>query len=177
MVVGIDDNGPMALIRLFNEPEGVEYLKRQGIEEELINRLPELGISSVANLMTSIKMAKWYELGSDDVVLTIATDSMDMYRSRLGELTEDEGSFDVVDAAVVHNRWLLGESTDHVQELGHWERKRIHNLKYFTWIEQQGKDLSELNRQWDDPTYWTEIQGLVDPIDEMIDAFNDKVAT
>ncbi len=177
LVVGIDDAGPMALIRLFNEPEGVKYLKDQGVAEGLIDRLPELGISSVANLMSSIKMAKWYELGPDDVVLTIATDSMDMYRSRLGELNEDEGSFSAVDAAVVHNRWLLGESTDNVQELGHWERKRIHNLKYFTWIEQQGKDVAELNRQWHDPSYWTEIQELVDPIDELIVAFNEKVAT
>ncbi|MEA1903943.1 MAG: pyridoxal-phosphate dependent enzyme [Actinomycetota bacterium] len=177
MLTGIDDASPMDLIRLFNEPAGVEYLSGQGFSEDLIARLPDMGISSVANLLSSIKMAKWYEMGSDDVILTIATDSMDMYQSRLIELTEDLGPFTTTDAAVAYHRRLLGESTADVQELGHWDRKRIHNLKYFTWVEQQGKDVAELERQWHDPSYWTEIQALVDPIDKLIDAFNAEVAT
>jgi cysteine synthase len=176
MVTGIDDSGPMALIRLFNEPAGVDYLASLGFNDELIQRLPDLGISSIANLLSSIKAAKWYELDSDDVIVTIATDSMDMYKSRLIEQTEDLGPFTTTDAAIAFHRWLLGETTDNVQELGHWDRKRIHNLKYYTWIEQQGKDVEELDRQWHDPSYWTEIQALVDPIDRLIDAFNDEVA-
>jgi hypothetical protein len=70
---------------------------------------------------------------------------------------------------------MLGESTANVQELGHWDRKRIHNLKYFTWVEQQGKEVQELDRQWHDPGYWTEIQQMVDPIDRLIGEFNEKV--
>ena len=80
------------------------------------------------------------------------------------------------DAAVAHNRWLLGESTANVEELGHWDRRRIHNLKYFTWVEQQGREVSELDRQWHDPSYWAEIQGMTGPIDRLIEGFNAEVA-
>jgi cysteine synthase A len=175
MVTGIDDAGPMALIRLFNEPVGADYLAGQGIPGELVERLPELGISSIANLLTSIKVAKWFELGGDDVIVTIATDSMDMYQSRLEEARRDLGPLTSMQAAVAHERWLLGESTANVQELGHRDRKRIHNLKYFTWVEQQGKDVEELDRQWHDPDYWTDVQALIEPIDLLIEEFNEKV--
>jgi cysteine synthase len=176
LVTAIDDAGPMALIRLFNEPAGIEYLAAAGVPDSLVTRLPDLGISSVANLLSAIKLAKWFELGRDDVVLTIATDSMDMYRSRLLEERDRLGDFTATDAAVAHHRWLLGETTADIQELGHWDRRRIHNLKYFTWVEQQGKDVAELDRQWHDPGYWAGIQAMTDPIDELIRAFNDKVA-
>ncbi len=177
LVTGIDDNGPMALIRLFNDPVGGEYLTSIGVPEDLIARLPELGISSLANLLSAIKLARWYELGPDDVVLTIATDSMDMYQSRLAEETGTHGVLTETDAAVAHHRWLLGETTANTQELGHWDRKRIHNLKYFTWVEQQGKDVAELDRQWHDPGYWTAVQELVEPIDQLIEEFNMSVAS
>jgi cysteine synthase len=176
MVVGIDDAAPMDVIRLFNEPSGIAYLSAIGIEDETIDRLPELGISSVANLLASIKVARWFELGPEDIVLTIATDSMEMYRSRLAEMTRAEGAFGAGDAAIAHERRLLGETTAHTAELGHWDRKRIHNLKYFTWVEQQGKDVAELDRQWSDPAYWAQIQDAVRPIDDLIVAFNEDVA-
>jgi cysteine synthase len=176
LVTGIDDAGPMALIRLFNEPAGIEYLLSRGLPETLVTRLPELGISSIANLLSAIKLAKWFEMGSDDVVLTIATDSMDMYQSRLVEERGRLGDFSATDAAVAHHRWLLGESTAHVEELGHWDRRRIHNLKYFTWVEQQGREVAELDRQWHDPSYWAEIQAMTGPIDRLIEDFNARVA-
>jgi cysteine synthase len=176
LVTGIDDAGPMALIRLFNEPAGIDYLLSQGVPQTLVTRLPELGISSIANLLSAVKLAKWYEMGSDDVVLTIATDSMDMYQSRLVEERGRLGDYTATDAAVAHHRWLLGESTANVQELGHWDRRRIHNLKYFTWVEQQGKEVAELDRQWHDPSYWAEIQGMTGPIDQLIENFNARVA-
>jgi cysteine synthase len=176
VVLAIDDAAPLQLMRLCNEPAGTQYLSAIGIDDELIARLPELGISSLANLLAAMKVAKWYELGPDDVVLTIATDSVDMYRSRLAELRDAEGEFDAMDAAVAHERWLLGETTANMRQLDHWQRKAIHNLKYFTWVEQQGKDVDELDRQWADPGYWTDIQAAVTPIDELISAFNRAVA-
>lgn len=175
LAMAIDDEAPMSLIRLFNEPAGVEYLASRGVPRETIDRLPELGISSVANLLSAIKFAKWYELGPDDVVVTIATDSIEMYRSRLDELDEERGPFTTVDAAVAHDRYLLGTDTDWVEELDYRGRRRIHNLKYFTWVEQQGKDVEELDAQWYDPDYWTRIQELVEPIDRLIEDFNRQV--
>ena len=174
MVMAIDDAGPMALIRLFNEPAGQEYLVSQGVPAALVEQLPLLGISSAANLLSSIKFAKYYELDEDDVVLTVATDSMEMYESRLDELEEAEGEFSTTDAAIAFQRHLLGTTIDYVEELGYYQRKRIHNLKYYTWVEQQGKTYEEIQAQWYDDDYWTKIQNTVGEIDERIRAFNQR---
>jgi cysteine synthase len=175
MVVAIDDAATMALIRLFNEPAGSEYLVKQGVPSELVCQLPLLGISGIANLLSAIKFAKYYELTGNDVVAAVATDSMDLYRSRLGELEEAEGPFGQVEAAVAYNRYLLGERTDNLLELSYEDRKRIHNLKYYTWVEQQGRSYEEIQAQWYDDNYWTSIPAMVDEIDQLIEAFNAKV--
>ena len=175
MAMGIDDESTIGLIRLFNEPAGQEYLASQGVKSDFIEKLPLLGISGVANMLMAIKLAKWYELGGNDVVLTLGTDSMEMYGSRLDELNAERGAFTPLDAAGAYHRHLLGQSLAHVQELGYYERKRIHNLKYYTWVEQQGKTYDEIQAQWYDPDYWTSIQALVDPIDDLIDRFNEQV--
>jgi cysteine synthase len=175
MVMAIDDNATMDIIRLFNEPAGKAYLVDQGVSPDFVEQLPLLGISSVANMLSSVKFAKYYELGPEDIVLTIATDSMEMYQSRLVELTEESGEFNELDAAGVYHRWLKGTTIDYVQELSYYDRQRIHNLKYFTWVEQQGKSYEEIQAQWYDPEYWTGIQPQTDEIDELIDAFNERV--
>ena len=174
IVTAIDDNGPMGLIRLFNEPTGKKYLLAQGVTEELVNELDLLGISSIANVLAAIKTAKYFEMDKQDVIITMATDSMEMYQSRLAELTEEEGKFTDLDAAGVFHRYLLGETTDNMQELTYVDRKRIHNLKYFTWVEQQGKSFEEIQAQWYDPDYWTSIPGTMDEIDRLIESFNEK---
>jgi cysteine synthase len=175
MVVAIDDAATMALIRLFNEPAGSEYLVKQGVPTELVCQLPLLGISGIANLLSAIKFAKYYELTENDVVATLATDSMDLYRSRLGELEQAEGPFGQVEAAVAYNRYLLGERIDNLLELSYEDRKRIHNLKYYTWVEQQGRSYEEIQAQWYDDDYWTSIPAIADEIDVLIEAFNAKV--
>jgi len=91
MISAIDDEKPMRLLRLFNDPEGHKYLKSLGFDQELLDHLPLLGISSIANLLTAIKTAKYYELDEDNVIFTIATDSVDMYNSRLKELNTERG--------------------------------------------------------------------------------------
>ncbi len=62
-----------------------------------------------------------------------------------------------------------------MQELTYPDRKRVHNLKYYTWVEQQGKTYEEILAQWNDPDYWTEIQSQVPEIDHLIEEFNDQV--
>jgi hypothetical protein len=113
-------------------------------------------------------------MDENDVIITVATDSMEMYQSRLVELTEEMGEFTNLDAAGVFQRYLLGESTDNMQELTYEDRKRVHNLKYFTWVEQQGKTYEEIQAQWYDHDYWTSIHGHVDEIDALIDSFNER---
>ncbi len=175
VVTAIDDNDPMGLIRLFNEPAGQAYLVEQGVPAEFVEKLPLLGISSVANLLAAIKTAKYYEMNGRDVIITVATDSMEMYQSRLAELREAEGEFTPRAAAAAFARSLQGITTDHMQELSYVDRKRIHNLKYFTWVEQQGKTFEEIQAQWYDDDYWTSLHGRVDELDALIDAFNERV--
>jgi cysteine synthase A len=173
MVMSIDDEACMNLVRLFNEPAGRTYLAKQGVPEELVGQLDLLGISSIANVLSSIKFARWYELGENDVVLTVWTDSMELYESRLRELHEAHGEYTEVDAAADYHRYLLGCTVDYVEELGYWDRKRIHNLKYFTWVEQQGKTYEEIQAQWYDPDYWSSTHRQVDEIDALIEQFNE----
>ncbi len=174
MVTAIDDCGPMSLIRLFNEPVGKEYLVNQGVASELVENLHLLGISSIANILSAVKTAKYYEMDEQDVIITMATDSMEMYQSRLTELTEEDGEFTDLDAAASFHRYMLGESTADMQELTYVDRKRIHNLKYFTWVEQQGKTHSEIQAQWYEPDYWTGIHDSMDKIDDLIESFNER---
>jgi cysteine synthase A len=177
MIIAIDDADTMNLIRLFNEPEGRNYLINDiGASEKIVSQLDLLGISSIANLLMCIKFAKYYELTKNDVVLTVFTDSMEMYQSRLREAKAKHGSYSILDSVKDYNRHLLAQKTDAIIELDHYDRKRIHHLKYYTWIEQQGFDLDELNSQWYDyPQYWERIQQTIPKIDELINSFNERV--
>ncbi len=176
VAIGLDDEAAMEIIRLFNEPAGVSFLLDQGVKPDLVEQLPMLGISGVANMLAAAKMAKYFEMTSRDVLVTVGTDSMDMYASRLLELDEERGEFTTLDAAATYARYLMGSAIDHVHELGYYDRKRIHHLKYFTWVEQQGKSYEEIQAQWHDPDYWTSIQSLVTPIDNLIENFNELAA-
>jgi cysteine synthase len=177
MIIAIDDEDTMNLMRLFNEPAGRGYLIDEvGVSPDLVNKLDLLGISSIANLLMSIKFAKYYELTKNDVVLTVFTDSMDMYQSRLREARASFGEYTEGNAIKDFHRYLMGQKTDAMIELDHYDQKRIHHLKYFTWIEQQGFDLDELNAQWYDyPGYWERVHELVPKIDALITEFNQKV--
>jgi len=174
LVLDIVDEDCIRLMRLFNEPAGRKYLVSRGVAPNFINKLDLLGISGIANLLCAIKTARYYEMGSNDVVLSVATDSMEMYGSRLEECREAEGTYLEIHAAADFERRLLGQSIDHMQELGYWDRKRMHNLKYYTWIEQQGKSSEELDAQWYNDTYWTSHFHAVTQWDERIRAFNER---
>jgi len=175
MVMGIDDEATMAGVRLFNEPAGKRYLAERGLDEAFIARLGLFGISGVANMLSAIKFAKWYELGEHDVVVTVLTDSIEMYGSRLDELREERGAFTATDAAIAHERHILGVGKDYVEELTYPEKKRVHNLKYYTWVEQQGKTYEEIQRQWYDDSYWTSIPAKAADFDAAITEFNARV--
>jgi cysteine synthase A len=174
MVMAIDDEACMSLVRLFNEPAGRAYLVKQGVGEALAGSLDLLGISSIANVLSAIKFAKWYELGEHDVVLTVFTDSMELYQSRLEELRRAHGEYTALAAAADYHRYLLGCTVDYVAELGYWDRRRIHNLKYFTWVEQQGKTYEEITAQWSQADYWSGIHAQVDEMDALIESFNER---
>ncbi|HNT25672.1 MAG TPA: pyridoxal-5-phosphate-dependent protein subunit beta, partial [Anaerolineales bacterium] len=175
MVVAIDDNGVVNLSRLFNEPAGKAYLAKQGVPEAVIQRLDLMGFSGISNVLSAIKMAKYYELGEHDIVLTVLTDSMELYESRLHEMQAEFGQYTEANAAADFARYLHGQSTDNLLELNYQDRKRVHNLKYYTWVEQQGKTYEEILAQWQEPNYWTDVQKQVPEIDALIEEFNAEV--
>ena len=174
-VTAIDDNAVVNIMRLFNEPEGRKYLAKKGVPQEIINQLDLLGFSGIANTLSAIKFAKYYELTETDIVLTVFTDSMQLYGSRIEEMRKEMGPFTESDAAAVFAQYLQGVTTDNLLELTYESRKRVHNLKYYTWVEQQGKTYAEIQDQWYAPTYWTDVQSQVEKVDELITEFNDRV--
>jgi len=177
MAIAIDDCDAMALLRLFNEPTGKVFLTNElGIDKQDVENLALMGISGIANMLCAIKFAKHYELTSKDVVATVLTDSVDMYISRINELRETQGEYTVSKASADQANSLYGTGTDNLIELTYNERKRIHNLKYYTWVEQQGKCVEELDDQWyrQDKTFEA-VQSQADRIDELINEFNDAV--
>ena len=109
-------------------------------------------------------------------MLTVLTDSMELYGSRLKEMRQEHGDYTELDAAADYGRFLQGQSTDHVEELRYSDRRRVHNLKYFTWVEQQGRTYEEILGQWDDAEYWKGIQAQVPEIDALIGEFNERAA-
>jgi cysteine synthase len=177
MVIAIDDNDTMNLLRLFNAPAGRKYLINEiGVPEQIVSNLDLLGISSIANVLMAIKFAKYYELTRNDLVLTVFTDSMELYQSRLAEARQQNGVYSREDAARDYIQHLVDIKTDSMMELTYPDRKRIHNLKYYTWIEQQKLNVAELDSQWYDyENYWGSIQQLTPRIDELITQFNQRV--
>lgn len=176
MVAAIDDNPNIRIMRLFNEEAGKQFLQHDaGVDPEFIKKLHLMGISCIANMMGAIKMAKYYEMNENDVILTVATDSMEMYGSRLREENTKNGPFTDRDAAVSYEADLMKLGTDNMLEMNYYQKRRMHNLKYFTWIEQQGKTVEELNAQWYDENYWQSHYDLVNDWDEKIKAFNERV--
>jgi len=175
LVAGIDDEPNIQIMRLFNEPDGKEYLvNKLNIDPELIKKLEFMGISSIANMMGTIKLAKYYEMDENDVLFTVATDSMEMYQSRLKEEKGKAGVLTEHQADIIYQRDILGLSIDYVMEMNYYDKKRMHNLKYFTWIEQQGKTVEELDAQWYDENYWKSQYAKVDEWDDEIMEFNER---
>ena len=175
MVIDIDDDDSQNLLRLFNEPQGREFLVNEaGVAPELVEKLGILGISGIANVLCCIKMARYYELTENDVVATVLTDSAEMYGSRIDELREQNGVYNAQAACRDFYQHLASIRTDHMLELNYQGKKRIHNLKYYTWVEQQGRSVQELNDQWYDDSYWTSVHAQAQEIDRLIDEFNER---
>jgi cysteine synthase len=174
MAIAVDDNDCMSLLRLFNEEAGKQYLITEaGLSKDQVESLAFMGISGIANMLCCIKFAKYYELGATDVVATVLTDSVEMYGSRLEELLAEEGPYKT--AATDFAASLQGAGIDNMLELTQQERKRVHNLKYYTWVEQQGRTAEELNEQWhNQEKNFLAVRNQAAEIDALINEFNKR---
>jgi cysteine synthase len=173
-LVAVSDQAPNALNLVFNTSAGRRYLaQRTGLGQEMIAALADLGLSSIANVLGAIKMARYMELGADDVVLTVATDGAEMYGTEIDKIKQNTfgGSFDELAAAEAFGRYLLGATTDNMNEQSLRDRQRVFNLGYYTWVEQQGVDLADFDaRRKQD--FWNNLMETVPVWDQMIDQFN-----
>lgn len=172
-VSAVDDEQVMQILRLFNEDAGKAYLLKQGVKPASVEQLATAGISGICNLVSAIKTAKYYDMDGRDVIFFPLTDSMDLYESRIAEMRAEEGRFTTDKAARVFGRYLEACNPDTYRELDYFGRKQLHNFKYFTWVEQQGKTSEELRELWD-PDFWTELYdpAQVQQWDKLINQFN-----
>nr|HPN30741.1 pyridoxal-5-phosphate-dependent protein subunit beta [bacterium] len=141
-------------------------------KSDAIDQLDVMGISGIGNLLSAIKTAKFYEMTSDDVIFTVATDSMELYDSRMVEYKQKYGKYSELQAGRDFDGCILSQSIDYMKDLNYYDRKNIHNLKYFTWIEQQAKELEDLNQLWYDREILPKLFNQINEWDELINEFN-----
>jgi cysteine synthase len=175
-VAAVSDRASDTLFLLLNTDAGRRYLvERRGLDPALVARLGDLGFSGIANLVAAVKTAKYLDLGPEDVIVTVSTDGSAMYRSEIPKATSKYfgGTFDAVAAGETWGRGLAAAATDHLLELSLVDRRRIFNLGYFTWVEQQGVSLEEFNARAKQ-SFWDGLLELVPAWDAMIAEFNAK---
>lgn len=168
-VICVDDMECVRGLSLLNDPVAQQTLsERYGVPTDALKEMSRVfGISGVCNVLGAIKAAKHYDFGENDVIVTVCTDAIDRYYSVMDWLRNSEGVMDEATAAARMEKTFLGQHTDWVQEGTKEARQRWHNLKYYTWVEQQGKTVQELDAQRD-PAWWEEHQALVADIDQRI---------
>ncbi|MBI4194638.1 MAG: pyridoxal-phosphate dependent enzyme [Betaproteobacteria bacterium] len=175
IVVGVSDRSSDALNLLFNDKTGLGYLvKRRKIDPLLAKQLENIGLSGIANIVAAIKLAKHLELGASDAIVTVATDSASLYDSeRAAHLGRHySGGFDEVHAGEIFGQHIQGISDDHLIELTHVDRRRVFNLGYYTWVEQQGVSVVDFDRR-KETGFWSELQASVPAWDKLIKDFNE----
>lgn len=165
-IMCIDDVDSKLGLQLFADEGGLRALvERFGIAEEMVDYLKtRLGISSICNIYGAIKTVKYYHLGPDDLVVTVATDGLDRYGSVMDDMRRDFGVVDEIEAVARVRSLFHGLKTDWIFDGTPDNRARWHNLKYYTWVEQQGKTVEELDAQ-KSQTWWEAQQQRVAEID------------
>ncbi|MBU1699879.1 MAG: pyridoxal-5'-phosphate-dependent protein subunit beta [Candidatus Eisenbacteria bacterium] len=176
LAMAVSEVSTDALNVLFNTKTGRDYLvERKEIPWSVVEALGRFGLSSICNIMAAVKIAKHYDMGPDDVIMTVATDGAELYRTERDKVLKETYStgFSDLDAAEVFGRDLMGITTDHLLELSHLDRQRIFNLGYYTWVEQQGVTIEEFTARRENH-FWTGLRELIPVWDEMIAEFNSK---
>ncbi len=179
VVTAVSDQSTDRLDVLFNTPAGREYLvSRQGVPPSVVDLLPALGLSSICNVLGAIKTAKYFGMGPEDVVVTVATDGAAMYATEREKTLRKHfpAGFDAVAAGATFAAHLGGVTCDHLLETTRVDRDRIFNLGYFTWVEQQGVSLEEFAARRDQ-RFWTEMRSIIPVWDAMIEEFNAQTGT
>lgn len=173
-VIAVSDSYPDRLNLLFNTEAGREWMKaRSGADEAAIDAFAEVGISGLANIVAAIAYANRMNYGPQDVVMTVATDSARLYRTEMeaAEAKFFPGGFGAHEADKVFSTCLAGITDEHVLELDQRQKRRIFNLGYYTWVEQQGIPVEEFDRR-SDQAFWSGVAASLPDWDVLIEDFN-----
>ncbi len=174
--IAVSDRATDRLNVLFNTDTGRSHLeKRRAVPSETIEVLSSFGLSSICNILAAIKLAKQQGYDRHDVIATVATDGAPMYHSERDIALQKyfPDGFDDLAASEVFGEHLLGVSTDNMIVLTRNDRLRLFNLRYYTWVEQQGISSDEFQMRMDQ-SFWTGVRTIVKDWDEMIGEFNDR---
>ena len=177
VVIGVSDAATNALNLLFRSEKGRAYLTgRRKLDPAVIRQFDAVGISGLANIVAAIKLAKHLDYGPDDVVMTVATDSAGLYESESESYLARQypDGFDEVNAGEIFARHVEGIVDDDVLELRHLDRKRIFNLGYYTWVEQQGVSVEDFERRRSQ-RFWELLVDSIPAWDRLISEFNAEV--
>ncbi len=174
-VVAITDRATDTLLLEFNTPAGQDHLQSRGIDPRVVTGLRDLGLSSIANLLAAIQVARHHHLGSGDVVVTVATDGAEMYGSEVKRITtrDHTGGFGREQADRAYREFLTEGNTGELLELGEPGRRRIFNLGYYTWVEQQGVEFKDFEAR-KSQDFWKRLRPYLDLWDAMITDFNER---
>ena len=178
VVAAVSDRATDELDVLFNSDIGRRFLvERTSVAPEIVDSLAHFGLSSICNTLAAIKTSKLLSLGADDVIITVATDGAAMYPSERAKVLAQRygGDYGPADAAEAYGEHLADVSVGDMIDCTEVDRRRIFNLGYYTWVEQQGTpvELFEARRSQD---FWSGLRRYLGVWDEMIDDFNRRVA-
>ncbi|MCR4397808.1 MAG: pyridoxal-phosphate dependent enzyme [Firmicutes bacterium] len=170
----IDDMECKLGLQLLTDPVGMEYLEsRAGVAPDTVREMSTIfGISGVCNLIGAIKTAKYYRMTEDQVVVTVLTDAIDRYHSVMLALDRRFGRLNAASAVARHHGIFLNAKMDYVQEGTVHNRDRWFNLKYYTWVEQQGKTVEQLDAQRS-RSWWAQERAKVCAIDDRLSKLRD----
>ncbi|MGH9803416.1 MAG: pyridoxal-5'-phosphate-dependent protein subunit beta, partial [Blastocatellia bacterium] len=176
-IMCVDDIECKKGLQVLTSVAGQETLaRRYGIAEAKLQQLASIfGISGVCNVLGAIKTAKHYQFGKRDVIVTICTDAIDRYHSVMTEMAEQYGAIDDARAMAYVEAIFHAAKTDWIKDGTPDARRQWHNLKYFTWVEQQGKTVEGLDVQRD-PEWWIRHQQLIPEMDARIAAVRTEQA-
>jgi cysteine synthase len=174
VVVAVTDRATDQLSVLFSDPVGLAYLRgRRRVPEATLAALPSFGLSSICNVVAAVKLAKHLDLGPDDVIVTVATDGAELYESERRRIRSRDfpQGLDEATAAEVFGQWMLGAQASDLLETTTFDRDRIFDLGYYTWVEQRGTSVEDFVARREQ-AFWVGLRSRLEAWDELIAEFN-----
>ncbi len=178
VVAAVTDRATDELGAVLTHEAGRRALERRGLAADEIDAFAHFGLSSLCNVIAAIHVARRLGLGPEDAICTVATDGAELYRSEAARTIERRfgGALDDGAAERALDEHVGSDRSAELLELTPFDRERIFNLGYFTWVEQQGIPLREFQARRD-PSFWEARRAERAGWDREIARFNREAGT